>query len=83
MNICDLCSTPLTSNATRYTASQMRRAVKAGLRPNSTSFELGAALGMSKQVTEQGWIQQVMTDNSDWLLCTDCTKIYKRFAALL
>ena len=73
MNVCDLCSVPLGANPTRYSASQIRKAVRAGLRPNSTSVELGAAFGMSKEATQQAWIQQVMTDNTDWLLCPTCS----------
>ena len=79
MNVCDLCSVPLGVNSTRYSASQIRQAVRAGLRPNSTSVELGAAFGMSKETTNNAWTQQVMTDNTDWLLCPSCSVKYTHF----
>jgi len=72
MSLCDLCSMPLGTNATRYSASQFRKAVQQGLRPNSVYFELGAAFGMSKQDAEQVWLRQVLTDNTDYLLCSTC-----------
>ena len=80
MNACDLCNVPLGSNADRYSASQIRKAVQAGLRPDSNSVELGAAFGMSKEDTQQAWIQQVMTDNTDWLLCPACSARQAQFA---
>ena len=52
MNVCDLCSVPLGANETRFSADHIRKAVRIGLRPNSTSVELGAAFGMSKEDTE-------------------------------
>lgn len=70
--VCDLCNIPLTSEAYRYTSSQIQSAVRAGLRPPSTALELGAAFGMSKSQAEQSWIQRVMSDTTDWLLCSNC-----------
>ncbi len=80
MNICDLCSVPLGNNSTRYSSRQIRKAVQAGLRPGNTSFELGAAFGMSKEQSEKAWIQQVMSDSTDWLLCPQCNSKYRQFA---
>jgi hypothetical protein len=82
MSVCDLCNVPVGANATSYSASQIRRAVHAGLRPNSTSVELGAAFGMSKEATEQAWIQQVMTDMTDWLLCPACSAKLTQFISI-
>jgi len=79
MNVCDLCSVPLGANSTRYSASQIKKAVHAGLRPNSTSVELGAAFGMSKEATHQAWIRQVMADKTDWLLCPAWSQRYAQF----
>jgi hypothetical protein len=76
MNVCDLCNLPLSQDSTRYSASQIRKAVRAGLRPNSTSIELGAAFGMSKEDTITEWKKRVMTDNTDWCLCPSCSSKY-------
>lgn len=81
MNVCDLCNTPLGANATRFSASQVKEAVRAGLRPSSISFELGAAFGMSKEDSERAWIHRVMTDNTDWLLCPACRARYEQYAS--
>jgi hypothetical protein len=73
MSVCDLCSVPLGADATRYSSAQIKKAVRTGLRPDSTVFELSAAFGMSKGAAEQAWLQRVMTDKTDWLLCPACS----------
>lgn len=72
MAICDVCSTPIGPEAKRYSASQIKTAVRAGFRPPETAFELGAAFGMSQAQTEASWVQRVMADTTDWLLCPSC-----------
>jgi HEAT repeat protein len=70
--ICDRCLAPLDPGARRYSSSQFKTAVRLGLRPPATTYELGAAFGMSRSQTEAEWVQQVMQDESDWLLCSAC-----------
>ena len=74
MATCDLCNGPAGANSKRYSCSQFRRAVLRGLRPPDTVSMLGAAFGMSKEETAAGWIQQVMSDSTDWALCETCAK---------
>lgn len=76
---CDLCSASANTNATRYKCADFRRAVKAGLRPPSSIFGMGAALGIPKDAAEAGWVQQVMSDTTDWVLCEDCAQKTKHF----
>lgn len=79
MAICDLCSASVDTNSTRYKCEDFRRAVKAGLRPPSSIFGLGAAFGIPKGAAEAGWVQQVMSDTTDWVLCEDCAQKTKHF----
>lgn len=72
MSVCDLCNVPISPNARMYSSSTIKRAVRDGLRPPISAFELGAAFGMSKAQSESAWITQVMQDTSDWMLCHSC-----------
>lgn len=81
MATCDLCNSPAGADSTRRTCAEFRAAVKAGLRPPPGMFGLGAAFGLSPQVAEAGWVQQVMSDTTDWVLCAECTERTKRFFA--
>jgi tetratricopeptide (TPR) repeat protein len=76
---CDLCGAPLQAGTKLYSAIEIKNAVRSGLRPPATAVELGAALGMSQSLTESNWIQKVMTDSSDWLLCSTCSTTFARF----
>ena len=69
MTFCDLCNTPLAVEHNRYSPSQIKNAVRSGLRPPHAASQLGAAFGMSQKESEAMWVQQVMTDTADWLLC--------------
>jgi hypothetical protein len=75
MGNCDLCNTPIGANAKRYSALQMREAVRAGLRPDSTGplAALAMVSGGSIEEMNAGWVQQVMTDTTDWAMCPTCT----------
>jgi hypothetical protein len=72
MGSCDLCSVPLGPDARRYSATQVRAAVAAGLRPAGGVADLAAAFGMSEEEMHAGWLQQVRADPSDWSLCPSC-----------
>ncbi|KQC14371.1 MAG: hypothetical protein APR63_14445 [Desulfuromonas sp. SDB] len=79
MNVCDLCNVSLGADSIRYSSKQIKKAVGAGLRPDSILLNFGTALGMSKAETEQRWVQQVMSGNNDWLLCPICAARFERF----
>jgi hypothetical protein len=79
MAICDLCSTPVGSGAKRYSASQVKTAVRAGLRPPATAFELGAAFGMSQAQAEASWVQRAMADTTDWVFCPSCASRVEQY----
>ena len=68
---CDLCSTPL-ADGKRYGVTQVRAAVQAGLRPTGAAAELAQAFGSSKDEMERDWVQMVMADATDWILCPAC-----------
>jgi hypothetical protein len=72
LDLCDLCASPLNLEWTRFTAQQIQSAVRRGLRPESHAIEVGAAYGMSKELTEEGWVERVMNNHTDWLLCPIC-----------
>lgn len=52
-----------------YSADQVRKAVRNGLRPRGGAAALGAALGVDMYT---GWVQFVMSDTTGWALCTSC-----------
>lgn len=74
MTLCDLCNTPLAVKKKRYSPSQIKNAVRSGLRLPHAASQLGAAFGMSQKESEAMWVQQVMTDTTDWLLCPSCAR---------
>jgi hypothetical protein len=74
MPTCDLCNAPAGANSKRIANSQFRSAVRAGLRPDDSMFMMGAAFGLSKEQSSAGWVQQVMSDTTDWVLCEDCAR---------
>jgi hypothetical protein len=69
---CDLCNSFINGNATRFTAAQVRTAVRAGLRPPDQAAKLAAAFGLSPKDAEAAWIDQVMRDPTDWACCPGC-----------
>src|SRR5436305_1261848 len=75
MGNCDLCNVSIDAHAKRYSASQMREAVRAGLRPDNTSPLAAMAMIVGDSIDEvyAGWVQQVMTDHTDWAMCSACT----------
>ncbi len=78
MDICDLCNTPIERDAKRYSASQMKIAVRKGLRPPATTVQLGAALGLSRDEVLATWIQRVMADTTDWAFCPSCAAMIEQ-----
>lgn len=79
MAICDLCNDSAGGNSKRYSSAQVRTAVRAGLRPDPAMFAMGAAFGLSAEESAAGWIQQVMSDSTDWVLCGTCAQKADRY----
>lgn len=72
MGKCDLCNADIGPAARRYSASEMRTAVRAGLRPPASLSLHASLLGVSGPEWHSHWVQQVMTDTTDWALCPEC-----------
>jgi hypothetical protein len=72
--VCDLCNEDVT-DFKRYSASQMQAAAQAGLRPRGAAANIGAALG----VPDEGWLQMVMSDPTDWGVCSTCAEEVNKF----
>lgn len=72
MATCDLCNGSAGTNSTTYTSTQMKQAVKAGLRPRGEMDAMAAAFGLSMDDAHAGWVQQVMSDSTSWVLCSAC-----------
>ncbi len=78
MATCDLCntSTHVEAGAKRYTASEMKTAARSGLRPPAAALRLLMLFGRSQAEAEKDWMESIlMPDNTDWLLCPDCSSI--------
>jgi len=73
MPICDLCSCSIGKEAKRYTAPQIKKAIRGGLRPPKDSVDdMATGMGFSQEDLYLEWKKQVMNDTSDWLLCPKC-----------
>jgi hypothetical protein len=80
MPACDLCTRAIDATiGRRFTAVDVRTAVGRGLRPPASVTALGAAFGEPSEDLHQGWVSMVMTDASDWLLCSDCASQAQSF----
>jgi hypothetical protein len=80
---CDLCIGSIDTGSTRHTCSKFRAAVRAGLRPPPGIFAISTAMGVSQEQAQAGWVQQVMSDSTDWVLCADCTQRTKQYFSAL
>lgn len=76
--LCDLCNTTIGPGAKRYSASQVKTAVRNGLRPDGAAAQLMAALGQDVNTT---WIPMVMADTTDWAMCRSCASRVEPFLA--
>lgn len=76
MSICDVCNEPIGPNSKRYTADQMRNAVRAGFRPPENVAnpvaQMFETFGLPADAFINNWINQVFNDTTDWLLCASC-----------
>jgi hypothetical protein len=80
MSNCDLCNKQIFGGGKRYSPQQFKSMVKAGLRPPASMRILSAMLGMPADKEDAMWVTQVMTNNTDWILCDECTPEADRFA---
>lgn len=81
MPTCDLCGQQGISINNRYTNSDFKQAVRSGLRPPpySNSWAMGRAYGLSVEEQTSGWVQRVMADTTDWVLCEKCAQHAKGY----
>ncbi|HUQ94230.1 MAG TPA: hypothetical protein VM120_21300 [Bryobacteraceae bacterium] len=52
--------------------AEVRETVRAGLRPTGTASDLAQVFGLPKHEMERDWVQMVMRDATDWILCPSC-----------
>jgi biopolymer transport protein ExbB/TolQ len=69
---CDLCNKGISFDAKRYSVSQVKAALSAGLRPPDEMASSTMALGTSPEKMHTQWIQKIMSDRADWIVCSDC-----------
>lgn len=69
METCQLCRASVDSVA-RFPASQIRRAVEAGLRPLTTADDAGTP--RPNDTLLNTWVRAAMTQSADWLFCASC-----------
>ena len=75
MSICDVCMVELGGDSKRFSSDEVKKAVEKGFRPPADQVDLFAARNFgpdSKKFMETRWVEQVMDDSSDWLLCPAC-----------
>jgi hypothetical protein len=76
MSVCDICNNEIKMTELKYNSTVMKKAVEAGFRPPKSAIDEMAAEKFGRESVkylEAGWIEQVMNDDSDWLLCSDCS----------
>lgn len=71
MGNCDLCNTTIGDSAKRYSPNTVRTVVRNGLRPDTYGPMGGLAAALGRNLN-QGWVQMVMADTTDWALCPAC-----------
>ena len=81
MSVCDVCSKPVNINAKKYTANQMRHAVRVGFRPPQdvvkTMSVMYEIMGVEnpENTAVNAWINQIKQDTTDWALCSSCASL--------
>ncbi|MBN1149776.1 hypothetical protein JXA84_00985 [candidate division WOR-3 bacterium] len=79
MKVCDLCNTSIGDDSIRYSFTQVKKVVDAGLRPYSYLPEFQKEKALSRETAEQLWVKQIMADNKDWFLCPECAVRFEKF----
>ena len=75
MPICDVCSSPTTTQeGTGYTAEEFRRMVfQLGFQPDESTIQLHQSFGVSRQEAINQWKNVLVAGSSTgWLLCPKC-----------
>jgi len=76
MSVCDICNIELKNGSTRFSSEDIKKAVKSGFRPPKSDIDDLAAKQFGpegKKLMEAKWIENVMNDTSDWILCPKCS----------
>jgi hypothetical protein len=83
---CDLCNKVISSGeVVRIPLREMQKAVRDGFNPfKTTNVDVSSAMGLaglfglgSEQVFKE-WRQRLMTDTTDWGLCSACAEAFRR-----
>jgi len=77
--ICDLCQIPISPDAEQFHPTQMRIAVRAGLRPPEQMYQLAEAMGNPRRQWEASWLQIVKNESNPWAVCSQCAAQTHRF----
>ncbi len=77
MKVCDLCNMSIGDDSIRYSSSQVKKAVNAGLRPAVCHLE--NTKGLTEQADRAIWIRRILKDNKDWFLCPECAVRFEKF----
>lgn len=84
MKKCDLCSSDV-SHTTHIPIDEFKRAVRDGFNPFTiqgidTSAATGPAgmFGVGKEQVYRDWRSNVLSDTTDWGLCSTCLAAYRK-----
>ncbi len=90
MSNCDICSINITTSSKRFFSNDFKKIIQNGFNPFKEDItyptglrlsEMGAAMGLSSEDQYSQWKAKAMVDNSDWILCPQCSPYadnYKR-----
>jgi len=85
---CDVCNVNLSTDFKRYSSHDFNNIVKKGFNPFKENItyptglklsEMGAAMGLSVDQQYSQWKINALRDNSDWILCPQCSPYADRF----
>jgi len=79
---CDLCNTTIGPGASRFSPSQMRSSIAAGLEPPEHIISTGVAFGAPRSAVVEGWRQQAVASPTDWAMCPDCAEEVERHSGV-
>jgi hypothetical protein len=79
MPTCDLCSQATGAGSVRLTSTEVKVAVRNGLRPPAQAAGLASGFGLDADEANRGWVDMAMSDNTDWVLCASCAAASARF----
>ncbi len=89
MPMCDICSIGLQSSSCKtVSAHDFNKIVKNGFNPFKEDIkyptgmklsDLGAAFGLSAEAQYKQWKSQVLSTNTDWMLCKQCFSFAEKY----